>query len=246
MQIDAELARNIVSLIDLTSLNESDTDETIDALCNKAISHAGHVAAVCVYPQFVQQAATLLANSAVRVATVANFPAANDPLETVIESIKQSIKQGADEIDVVFPYRRYLAGDRAGACDFISACKKVCGAEILLKVILETGELKTSAIIADVSQAAISAGADFLKTSTGKVAVGATLEAATVMLQEIKKSDRLVGFKASGGVRTLEQALAYLYLASDIMGSEWITPRSFRFGASQLLDEIQKNLPSLS
>ncbi len=233
-----QIEKKILSLIDLTSLNENDTEASITALCQKAVTPHGHVAAVCVYPRFVKQVAETLVNKPVKIATVVNFPHATDSLENSLQSIKQSIADGAQEIDVVFPYPRYLEGDKNFAHDFIAQCKKMCGEKILLKAILETGALQKSQIIAQVCDMVILAGADFLKTSTGKIAVGATGEAADIMLRAIKKSKRLVGFKASGGVRTLEQAMQYLELATQIMGPNWVMPRTFRIGASQLVDEV--------
>lgn len=231
-------AKKIISLVDLTTLNESDTETVVAALCQKAVNHYGHVAAVCIYPAFVKYAVEQLVDSPVKVATVANFPHATDSLENVQATITQSIADGVDEIDVVFPYPAYLAGDRQTAKNFIAECKKACGKNIVLKVILETGVLKTVDIIAAVSADVIEAGADFLKTSTGKTAIGATLEAAAAMLLVIRQSGLPVGFKASGGVRTIEQACQYIGLANQIMGPEWVSPRTFRLGASQLVDAI--------
>lgn len=238
----SDFAKKIISLIDLTSLNDSDTEETITALCQKANTALGSVAAVCVYPQFVKLAKSKLQNTPVKIATVANFPHGKDSLENVLSSIQQSIQDGADEIDVVFPYEKFLQGEVEFVVDFIRACKKICGKEILLKVILETGALKDSQIISAASVNALKAGADFIKTSTGKTAAGATPEAATVMLVAIKEMTeelhRSFGFKASGGVRTIEQAKQYLTLADKIMGPDWVTPKTFRLGASQLLDVV--------
>ena len=233
-----DVRARILSLIDLTSLNDSDTDATIAVLCKKAVTPIGVVAAVCVYPQFVQQAAIALRGKAVKIATVVNFPRGTDSLEIVLRLIESAIGNGAQEIDVVFPYRLFLSGNKEAARDFVQACKKACGEEVLLKIILETGALKEKNIIAEASQIAIAAGADFLKTSTGKIEVGATLEAAEVMLLEIEKSGRAVGFKASGGVRTIDQAEKYIELADRIMGPDWATPRTFRLGASQLLETL--------
>lgn len=223
----------VLSLLDLTSLNDTDTAETIDTLCQNAKSH--HVAAVCVYPRFVKQAATALQNTHIKIATVVNFPKGTDSLENVLLDIKQAIQDGADEIDVVFPYQQFLAGNVDSATHFIRECKLACGKNIL-KVILETGALKEKNLIAEASRCALAAGADFLKTSTGKIEVGATLEAAEIMLQEIKQSKKQVGFKASGGIRTAEQAKQYVELANQILGEGWVTPQTFRIGTSRLLN----------
>jgi deoxyribose-phosphate aldolase len=241
---DRELAAEILSLIDLTSLGESDTPEIIEALCKKAVTPAGQVAALCIYPQFVRQVSTLAPT--VKIATVVNFPAGRDEIDSVVNAIKQAIQAGAAEIDVVFPYERYLAGDRMGAQAFIRQCRTACTDEITLKVILETGAISDLDMLSEISQDVILAGADFLKTSTGKIGTGATLEAAAVMLLAIKglqpNIKRKIGFKASGGVRSLEDAAQYVELARQIMGREWVGPATFRLGASQLLDVLLNTL----
>jgi len=229
---------HILSLIDLTSLNDTDDAVTIAALCKKAVQPNGHVAAVCIYPRFVKQAVTLLANTPVKVATVANFPRGSDAQNQVLDAIHQSIEEGAEEMDVVFPYLSYLSGDKERPYDFIRACKAVCGESRLLKVILETGMLRDLSVIAEVSYHLCHAGADFLKTSTGKTAIGATVDAVQVMLTTIQKVSRPIGLKVSGGVRTIGQAKQYRELASQIMGEGWVTPAHFRIGASQLLDQL--------
>lgn len=178
----------IFPLLDLTSLNETDDSASLVSLCCQAVKESSHVAAVCVYPEFVMQAVKALQNRQVKVATVANFPQGTDSIAAVTTAIQKSVQQGAQEIDVVFPYPSYLAGEKKWAQEFIRGCKKACGATVLLKVILETGALQDLKIIAEASQDMLLAGADFLKTSTGKIAVGATLEAADVMLQAIKKN----------------------------------------------------------
>lgn len=235
MQIDL---LQLYSLIDLTSLNDTDNAEVISALCQKAILPKAHVAAVCIYPQFIEQAKKILSKTPVKIATVVNFPDGTNSLDDVVGEIKTSIQHGADEIDVVFPYSLYLQGHKEEAYNFIRTCKATCGEKILLKVILETGALEDSATITEVSYNVCHAGADFLKTSTGKIAIGATIEAAEAMLQTIKKIPRPIGFKVSGGVRTIDQAMQYVELAAHIMGEKWVTPQHVRIGASQLADSI--------
>lgn len=239
------LAQRILSLIDLTSLNENDTDAVIEQLCQQAHIKAGNVAAICIYKRFVPLAKNLLKNTNIKIATVCNFPAGNSSLDIVIREIEQALAAGADEIDVVMPYQEYLAGKKLEVKNFIKACKKASGNQIL-KVILETGALHNADIIAHASEDVILAGADFIKTSTGKIATGATLDAAKAMLQVIAKLklQRTVGFKASGGIRTLAQASAYLELADTIVGPTWATAKTFRFGASALLHEMQKAIKS--
>ncbi len=227
----------LLTLIDLTSLAASDTPEQIAALCAKALAAPVSVAAVCVYPRFIETVCARLHATSIKCAAVANFPEGNGALAEVVADIKNSIAQGAQEIDVVFPYRAFLLGAITDAQDFIRQCKITCGSTVLLKVILETGALP-AARIAEVTELVIAAGADFVKTSTGKISVGATLEAAEIILRTIKATQKSVGFKVSGGVRSLEQAASYLTLAADIMGAAWVSPATFRIGASQLFDAI--------
>jgi deoxyribose-phosphate aldolase len=245
--ISVELARKIFSLIDLTSLNDDDDESTLSTLCHKTITQHGHVAAICTLPSFVKRTAHFFAEKPIKVATVANFPLGETRLDDVQESIRHSIQNGAQEIDLVFPYRQYLAGDKVGAHNFVRACKDSCGSHVLLKVILETGELKDLGLIEEVSRSVLLAGADFLKTSTGKTLEGATLDAAAVMLCVIKElsslSHRALGFKVSGGIRTIEQAAQYFSLVNQIMGPNYLIPSHFRIGASQLVDVIVERFP---
>jgi deoxyribose-phosphate aldolase len=246
LEVSPQLALQVLSLIDLTSLGDHDTEASVKELMDKASLPVGHVAAVCVYPQFLSCATTSLSGTSVKIATVANFPLGMSSIDEVIYTIRQAIQMGAQEIDVVFPYGRYLAGDKLGALEFIRLCKGACGNDVLLKVILETSAYPHLQIVADVAQDAILAGADFLKTSTGKMAIGATLEAAAVMLQVIKEMrhsvKRNLGFKAAGGIRTLEQAASYIALANHILGPDWVKPSTFRLGASQLMDVVTSTL----
>jgi deoxyribose-phosphate aldolase len=228
------IEKKIFSLLDLTSLQESDNAVSIAALCQKAQEHLGQVAAVCVYPQFVSEAFSQIRGTSIKVASVANFPHGEDNIDLISASILQSVADGATEIDMVFPYRDYLRGKKSSALGVVSTCKKLLGRDIALKVILETGVIGNLSIIERLSDELIAEGADFLKTSTGKVSVGATIEAAAVMLSSIKKSGSAVGFKAAGGIRTIEQAMQYIGLAEDIMGAEWVTSEHFRIGTSGL------------
>ncbi len=238
-----EVVQRILSLVDLTSLNEEDTEESIAAFCEKADMPLGHVAAVCVYPRFIRLVADNFTGTKIKAATVANFPTGNATLEDVLIEINNAIDDGAEEIDLVFPYSRYLAGDRQYAQTFVSTCKVACGDDVTLKVILETGALNDLAIIADAAFDVLTAGADFIKTSTGKIHEGATLEAvATILLVVQHLSKQLphrLGVKVSGGVRTLEQAARYVELADAIMGRAWVNAATFRIGASKLVDEVR-------
>ncbi len=241
-----QYAKLALSLMDLTSLNDNDTDSVIHDLCISAHTPFGQTAAVCVYPQFINTAlSTLAENHAqhVKVATVTNFPHGNDDVRRAKKETTAAVKAGADEVDVVFPYRAFIAGNEDVGAKLVRKCKAVCAKRgVLLKVIIESGELKTPERIKRASEIAIENGADFIKTSTGKVAVNATLESAEIMLTAIKDSDKNVGFKAAGGVRSTEDAMAYLQLAERIMGKDWIHSATFRFGASGLLGSLLATL----
>lgn len=242
VDINQALLMKMVRTIDLTSLNDTDTESSVAFMFQKARTSFGNVAAVCVYPKFVRLAATEFAGSSIQVATVVNFPSGQSSLDQVLIEINQALEDGAQEIDVVFPYHRYLAGEQQYAQTFVSTCKAACGDQAILKVILETGALGDPAIIADASFAALAGGADFIKTSTGKIPEGATLEAAATMLLVIKhllpQLKHSVGIKISGGVRDVALAARYMALTDLIMGKEWLSPETFRIGASKLLDEM--------
>ncbi|MBM7456668.1 deoxyribose-phosphate aldolase [Oceanisphaera litoralis] len=238
-------AHQALSLMDLTSLNDDDTDEKVVALCRQAVTPFGTVAAVCVYARFIAVARQALrelgAEERVKVATVINFPHGDDDIDGAARATRAAVAAGADEVDLVFPWRALLAGNEQAGLVLVRACKAACG-ESTLKVIIESGELKTSGVIRRAAELAIEGGADFIKTSTGKVAVNATLAAAEVMLKTIRDSGREVGFKAAGGIGNTEAAQDYLQLAADIMGPDWISPRHFRFGASSLLNNLLQTL----
>jgi deoxyribose-phosphate aldolase len=238
MPTGAEAAR-ILPLLDLTNLDPQGSAEDIAALCREAVTPAGPVAAVCLYPRFVAQARTLLNGTGVRIATVANFPAGTAAPADVASEIATALADGADEIDLVLPYAAYRAGDHAAARAVVVAARAACGPVARLKVILETGWLEDTETIAAASHDAIAAGADFLKTSTGTLQPGATLPAAGAMLAVIRdygdETGRTIGFKAAGGIRTIEEAADYITLAERLIGADFIRPESFRFGASGLL-----------
>lgn len=244
VEITPLVAERIYQLVDLTSLNESDTEASIASLCQKAQGTFGHVAAVCVYPRFAKLVADQFANTSVKAATVANFPAGNASLDTVLAEISCALQAGVQEIDIVFPYERYLAGDKKYTQQFITSCKAACGKDVTLKVILETGCLRDISIIADASYDVLMAGADFIKTSTGKIETGATLQAVAIMLLVVQRAaqqiKRNVGVKVSGGVRHLQQAVQYVQLAELVFDRNWVKPDTFRIGASQLIDEVLK------
>ncbi len=250
--INPNLARRVIGLIDLTSLSGSETERDIEKLCESAASQYGHTAAVCVYPRFVGLAKSCLQRfvaSDIAVATVVNFPTGDDPIEKIVADTELAIINGADEIDMVLPYRAMLAGDLSHALTALWACKNACAGKARLKVIIETGELESPQHILQACDLCLEVGADFIKTSTGKVAVNATLPAAMAILEVLKTSNASRGIKISGGVKTLEEAADYLDLTERMMGADWIDSRRFRFGASSLLNDVidcikQQNEPN--
>ncbi len=239
-------ALRALKLMDLTTLNDNDTDEAVIALCKNAKTAVGNTAAVCIYPRFVPIAKKTLREQGtpeVRIATVTNFPHGNDDIAIAVAETKAAVAYGADEVDVVFPYRALIAGDETVGFELVKQCKEACG-DVLLKVIIETGELKEEALIKKASQICIEAGANFIKTSTGKVPVNATPEYARMMLEVIRDMGvaKTVGFKPAGGVRTAEDAQAYLAMADDILGGDWADNMHYRFGASSLLTNLLNTL----
>jgi deoxyribose-phosphate aldolase len=230
-------ARLALGLLDLTELSDGGTAADIDALCTKAVE--SNVAAVCIWPRFVPQAARLLLDSSVRIATVVNFPAGGTDVAATVDETVAALANGADEIDLVLPYRALIAGDDKGAGRMVAAVSELIERpRRLLKVILETGELPDQAMVARAARLAIASGADFIKTSTGKTAVSATPEAARTMLDVIRATQHRVGLKPAGGIRDLAAASTYLQLAREAMGPSWISPATFRFGASGLRDAL--------
>lgn len=230
---DAKLARRALALLDLTDLSDGATESGIVALCAKAASPEGHVAAVCVWPQFVGVARRVLKSDEIKIATVVNFPAGGTHVGRISSDVAEALSDGADEIDLVFPYRAFLEGDREVAGEMVRETKAACDGR-LLKVILESGAFPDTGILREACDLAIAAGADFLKTSTGKTTISATPEAAATLLKAALASDRAIGVKVSGGLRTLADAKRYLDLADEIMGANWAKPETFRLGASGL------------
>lgn len=238
---DREELERVLSCIDLTSLEGKDTDQSIATLCNKAMETG--VAAVCVYPSLVKVAKNILNATSIKVASVAGaFPSGQLPLPLRLEEVKYALDEGADEIDMVISRREFLQGNYAFTSEEVAAVKAACG-RATLKVILETGELETLENTALASRIAIEAGADFIKTSTGKITVNATLPHTYIMLKEIKmhydKTGKRIGMKPSGGIADGETAVKYLRLTEELLGKEWLQPNLFRFGASRLLDKIR-------
>ncbi|MGI2258027.1 deoxyribose-phosphate aldolase [Shewanella sp. GXUN23E] len=238
-------AKQAIALMDLTTLNDDDTDQKVIDLCHKALTPAGHTAAICIYPRFIPIARkTLMELGAedIKIATVTNFPHGNDDIAIAVLETRAAVAYGADEVDVVFPYRALMEGNETVGFELVKACKEECGEDVLLKVIIESGELKDPALIRRASEISIDAGADFIKTSTGKVPVNATLEAAEIMLTVIKEKNTGVGFKPAGGVRDAAAAAEFLGVAERILGADWISSRTYRFGASSLLASLLHTL----
>ena len=239
-----DIARRAIGLLDLTDLNEDCTHEAIDALCERAVTPHGLVAAICIWPRFVSHARRQL-NEAIPIATVVNFPHGGTDVEIVRVETEQALRDGAAEIDLVLPYEAFREGDRVAAEGMVRTIREVVppAPRGTLKVILETGELGDERLVREASRLAIGAGADFIKTSTGKVETNATPETARIMLEEIAASGRRdVGFKPAGGIKTTADAGEYLALADRIMGPDWVSARTFRFGASGVLADLLATL----
>lgn len=237
-----------ISMVDLTTLEGADTSRRVRSLCAKAArpdprdTTVPPVAAVCVYPDLVAPARAVLGASPVAVAAVATaFPSGRASLAVKLLEVREVVALGADEIDMVIDRGAFLAGRVGQVFDEVVAVREACG-EARLKVILETGELVTYDHVRRASWLAMLAGADFIKTSTGKVGVNATLTTALVMLEAVRDfaevSGRRVGVKVAGGIRSTKEALRYLVVVDETAGSTWLTPELFRFGASSLLNDL--------
>jgi deoxyribose-phosphate aldolase len=241
-----------VRMTDLTTLEGSDTRGKVAALASKAQrpdpsdASVPSVAALCVYPNLVPTAVERLRDSSVKVASVATaFPSGQSPLETKLDEVRWVVEHGADEVDMVIDRGSFLAGRYAKVYDEIVRVKEAAG-ESHLKVILETGEIGTYDNVRRASLLAIAAGADFIKTSTGKLSSAATLPVALVMLEAIRdvyeETGKRVGFKPAGGIRNAKQAVQHLVLVHETLGVDWLTPDLYRFGASSLLNDILMQL----
>lgn len=237
-----------LSMIDLTTLEGKDSEGKVIQLCRKArepyapMPDLPSVAAVCVYPNMVSTAKQALRNTNIHVASVATaFPSGMAQLHIKLDETKFAVDQGADEVDMVISRGEFLRGNYRFIFDEIAAVKEACG-EAHLKVILETGELETYENVRKASDIAMYAGADFIKTSTGKVLPAATQPVTLVMLEAIRDfyrdTGKRVGMKPAGGIRKAKQALQYLVLVKETLGAAWLTPDFFRFGASSLTNDI--------
>ena len=241
-----DVLKVLLSLLDLTSLEGADNAASIRKLCSKALSFKEKVlpfpAAVCIYPPFISVAKHALTNSGIRVATTsAAFPSGQMPLNLKLEEIKYALAEGVDEIDVVISRGTFLENNYHTVYRELDAMREITRGRTL-KVILETGELGSYENIAKASEIAIEAGADFIKTSTGKTFPAATEQAVLVMLEVIlshyRKTGIKTGIKPAGGIADIDKAMNYYYLVKEVLGEEWLNPSLFRLGASRLADRI--------
>lgn len=236
-----------VSMIDLTTLEGKDSAGKVRALCRKGIrpindEEIPHVAAICVYPNMIKFAKEELTGSGVKIASVStSFPSGQVPMKIKLEETREAINLGADEIDMVISRGEFLSGNYEYIFNEVKEIKAACSGRTL-KVILETGELETYDNVRRASLIAMLAGADFIKTSTGKVQPAATLPVTLVMLDAIKdfyySTGKKIGMKPAGGIRTTKDALQYLSLVKETLGDDWLTPDLFRLGASTLLNDL--------
>jgi deoxyribose-phosphate aldolase len=224
-----------MSLIDATCLDDKATEETILHLCQLVKSAPIRVASICVYPKWISVVKNYFEHSKMTITTVINFPKVTLDSQTMQTHIKAAIEDGADEIDIVFPYETYDIQKPQPTMQFLKSAKAACGDHIL-KVIIESGEAPSMEWIEKATNCVVQSGADFVKTSTGKTPMGATPEAVKAIAYALQEADRPCGLKISGGVRTIEQANNYLYIVESILGKSFITPSWLRFGASSLLE----------
>ena len=254
---EAKLAglRMAVSMLDLTTLEGKDTPGKVASLCSKAIQPmaarygAPRCAAVCVYPNMVKTACKLTAGSGIAVASVATaFPSGQFPLKLKLRDVEFAVAQGATEIDMVIDRGAFLMGEYSKVANEISAVKETCG-PAHLKVIFETGELETYDRVRLISDIAMRSGADFIKTSTGKVTPAATMAVTLVMLEAVRdfyyETGRIIGIKPAGGIRSAKESLHYLVMVKETLGDRWLTPELFRFGASSLVTDLTMQIAKM-
>lgn len=240
-----DVAQKALGLLELTSLNADDNSERIVALCERALTPIGNVAAVCVSSRFAGLARrTLDALDAreVKVVAAVNFPGGGASVSVVESEIQSVLHVGVDEVDLLYPFHAQLAGNKQIGSEMIASAKAICEQRATLTVTLETGVLSDPQIIHDVCRVAIRAGAGFLKTSAGKQIMGATPQAARILIEAIAELGAQVGFKASGNVRTLDEARSYLHMAQSRFGPAWLQPDRLRLGANSLLDDLLAHL----
>jgi deoxyribose-phosphate aldolase len=257
IKTDAKVAalKMVLSMIDLTTLEGADSPGKVRQMCYKAahphdaLPHLPHVAAVCVYPAMVKIAVEAVKGTGIHVASVATgFPSGQYPLEVKLEDTRRAVGDGADEIDMVISRGHFLAGDYRYVFDEIAQVKEACGGSggAHLKVILETGELSTYDNVRKASDLAMHAGADFIKTSTGKVQPAATMPVTLVMLEAIRDfyyaTGKMIGMKPAGGISAAKLAIHYLVMLRETLGQAWLSPDYFRFGASRLANDVLMQL----
>lgn len=233
--------KDIISLLDYTSLNDNDTSNSIAEFCSLASNKLGEVAAICIYPKFISTVKNFLQEKQlhnIKIATVINFPGGDNNITVTLKELEGAIQQGANEIDVVLPYKKLQLNDKVSIKyveNYLREIIKNCS--VTSKVIIESGLLNPS-LIKLASSLIISCGANFIKTSTGKTPISATLESAAIILQEIKTHNTDCGFKASGGIKTYTDALSYVELAETLLGRDFIKPQTFRIGASSIMNDL--------
>ena len=247
-----DVKKEIFHCIDLTTLKSTDSEESVMKFTEKVNEFVDkypdmeNVAAICVYPNMTEIVSDSLEADNVKIACVSGgFPSSQTFMEVKVAETAMALHAGAEEIDIVMPIGKFLCGDYEGMCDEISELKDICG-EKPLKVILETGALRTASIIKKAAILTMYAGADFIKTSTGKEAISATPEAALVMCEAIKEyykeTGRKVGFKAAGGIDSVKKALAYYTIVKEVLGEEWLNNGLFRIGTSRLTNLLLSDI----
>lgn len=246
---EEQRTQEAIGLLDLMALNTDDDEERIVGICQRAMTPVGGVAAVCVYPRFTLLARTTLDRQQapdIHVIAVVNFPYGLANIESAASEARAAVMAGADEIDMVYPFRTLLSGDRRTGLDMMAACRSACGPRVLLTVTLETADLRDPQIIRDACRDAISSGADFIKTSTGKLVGNATPQAARIMLETIADVGGQVGLKFCGGIRTFADAQVFLEMAQARFGPNWVNAQRVRLAGSSLLDDLLSQLGVLA
>ena len=242
---DEHLARQVIGLFDLMALDVNDTEARVVGLCQRAMTPLGPIAGICVYPRFVLLARTTLdrlLHRDIRVVAVVNFPYGSPGIEAVVSETRAAVMSGADEIDMVYPFRTLLSGDQQTGKDMIAACRAACGPRTVLTVTLEVGDLRDPQIIRNACQGAILAGANFIKTSTGKLVDPPTPQAVRIMLECIVEVGGQVGLKLCGGLRTLADARLFIDMARARFGPQWVSAQRVRLVGSSLLDDVLMQL----
>ncbi|WP_397449861.1 deoxyribose-phosphate aldolase [Pseudomonas sp. NA-150] len=246
---DEQMARQMIGLLDLTSLNAKGNEQRIIEICQRAVTPVGLVAAVCVYPNAVQLARRTLNKlhgETVRVAAVVNHPYCKADIETAVTDTRIGLVWGADEIELMYPHRQLLTGDRQNGKDMVSACRSACGDRAVLKVVLDTGHLKDPQLIRKACEDIIAAGADFIDTHSDKAIIGASSQAARIILEVIAEIGGQGGLKVTAGMRTFEEARVYLELARSRFGPHWVNANHVRFGGASLRDDLLMGLGVLA